>query len=98
MTPQNRWGMYCTHLDVWAILALTLAGGTVLGLGAWALERLFPRTRPWLVASFWGWLAIAVANNYPELHKSLASLLGARWLTGPLWWRRRRASGVAPSM
>lgn len=101
LTPQNRWGMYCTHLDVWAILALTLAGGTILGLGAWALERLFPRTRPWLVASFWGWLAIAVANNYPELHKSLAALLGARWLTGPVWWLfvwSVGAAGIAGAM
>ena len=86
LMPLNRWGMYFTRLDFWAILLLTVAEGTVLGLGAFVLERVFPRTKPLLVASFWGWVAIAFANNYPELHKTIARLMGWRWLTGPVWW------------
>lgn len=86
LMPLNRWGMYFTRLDFWAILFLTVAMGTVLGLGAFVLERLWPRTRPVLAASFWGWLAIAFANNYPELHKTIARIMGWHWLTGPVWW------------
>lgn len=86
LTPQNRWGMYFGPLDFRAILALTLAGGAILGIGAFALERFFPRTKPFLVASFWGWLALAVANNHPELHKAIAYRMKWWWLTGPVWW------------
>ena len=84
--PLNRWGMYFTRLDFWAILFLTLAEGTLLGLGAFVLEKLVPRARPFLVASFWGWVAIAFANNYPEIHKTIARTLKWWWLTGPVWW------------
>lgn len=86
LMPVNRWGMYFTRLDFWAILFLTVAEGTVLGLGAFLLERLVPRSRPFLAASFWGWVAIAFANNYPELHKTISHMMGWRWLTGPVWW------------
>ena len=86
LMPLNRWGMYFTRLDFWAILLLTCSMGTVLGLGAFLLERLFPRIRPGLVASFWMWVAIAFANNYPELHRNLARTMGWGWLTGPIWW------------
>lgn len=86
LMPLNRWGMYFTRLDFWALLFLTVAMGTVLGLGAFVLEKLWPRIRPVLVASFWGWLAIAFANNYPELHKTIARIMGWHWLTGPVWW------------
>ena len=84
--PRNRWAMYFTHLDFWAILALTLAGGTILGLGAFAVERLFPRAKPLLAASFWGWLALAFADNFPEIHLEIAKRMGWSWLKGPVWW------------
>jgi hypothetical protein len=86
LMPVNRWGMYFTRLDFWAILFLTGAMGTVLGLGAFILERLYPRARTLMVASFWMWAAIAFANNYPELHKTIANKMGWGWLTGPVWW------------
>ena len=86
MRPINRWAMYFSHLDFWALLFLTLAEGTLLGLGAFALERVFPRAKPLLSATFFGWLAIVAANNFPELHKVLAARMGCKWLTGPVWW------------
>lgn len=94
LSPVNRWSMYFTRLEFWALLVLTLAGGTVLGGGAFALERLFPRVRPLLSASFWGWLAIALANNLPECHRNLAGRMGWRWLTGPVWWAAVWAAGA----
>jgi hypothetical protein len=86
LAPVNRWSMYFTRLDFWALLALTLAGGTLLGLGAFAAERLFPRCKPLLAASFWAWFVLAFANNFPELRKTLVSATGWKWLTGPVWW------------
>lgn len=86
MRPINRWAMYFTHLDCGALLFLTLAEGTLLGIGAFATERLFPRCRPLLAASLWGWLAIVLANNFPEIHRAMASRMGWTWLTGPVWW------------
>lgn len=86
MQPHNRWYMYFTAFDFRILLATTLALGTLLGLGAWAAERLCPRIRPLLVASFWGWLVLALANNFPTIHQRIAARLGWPWLTGPVWW------------
>lgn len=86
LTPLNRWAMYFSRLDFWVLLALTLAGGSLLGAGAYAAERLFPRAKPLLVASFWPWLALALANNFPALRLRLVSRTGWTWLTGTVWW------------
>lgn len=86
LRPVNRWAMYFTHLDFWALLAVTLAGGMVLGIGAFVAERLFPRSKPLLVASFWGWLALVLANNFPSIHETIARCTGWAWLAGPVWW------------
>lgn len=86
LTPVNRWAMYFSRLDFRAVVALSAAMGVLLGLGAWAIERLFPRAKPLLVASFWGWLALVLANNYPDIHKTVAQRMDWTWLTGPVWW------------
>ena len=86
LAPVNRWSMYFTRLDFWALLALTLAGGTLLGIGAFTAERLFPRCKPLLLASFWAWFVLAFANNFPDLRQTLVSATGWKWLTGPVWW------------
>lgn len=93
--PLNRWGIYFTRLDFWAILFLTVAEGTVLGAGAFVLEKVFPRTKPLLVASFWGWAAVAFANNYPGLYRTVARLPGCRWVTEPVWLGSVWALGLA---
>lgn len=93
--PMNRWGMYFTRLDFWAILSMTVAMGVVLGLGAFVLERLWPRSRTLLVASFWGWIAIAFANNYPDLHRRIARVLPCPWLTESVWLWSIWALGLA---
>jgi len=86
LTPVNRWAMYFSRLDFRALLFPTVAGGALLGLGAFAAEKLFPRAKPFLVASFWGWLALALANNFPALRGRIVGRTGWTWLTGPLWW------------
>ena len=85
LAPANRWSMYFIRLDFWAIFASTLAGGLALGFGAFAVERLFPRAKPLLVASFWAWLALVLANNFPAIHQRIAERMGWPWLTGPVW-------------
>lgn len=95
MAPANRWAMYFSHLDFWAIFALTMAGGILLGGGTFAAERLFPRCKPLLAASFWWWLALALANNFPALRQRIAAHTGWMWLTGPVWWAAVWAAGAA---
>lgn len=95
LAPVNRWAMYFSRLDFFAILALTLAGGTLLGAGAFVAERLFPRLKPFLVASFWWWLALALANNFPALRQRIVGRTGWTWLTGPVWWAAVWTTGAA---
>lgn len=93
--PHNRWYMYFTAFDFWVLLAMTLSLGTVLGLGALLAGRRFPRIRPLLVASFWGWLALALANNFPDIHQRIALRTGWSWLSGPVWWLVVWGAGAA---
>lgn len=86
LAPVNRWAMYFTDLDFWVLLGLTLAGGAILGGGAFAAEKLCPRAKPLLIASFWAWLALVLANNFPSIHHKLADRLHCPWLRGGLWW------------
>lgn len=85
LAPNDRWDLYFTRYDLWAFLSVTLAVGGLLGLGAFVLARFLPRTKPLLVASFWWWLALYLANSQPEIHKTLAGLLHWRWLDGLVW-------------
>lgn len=85
LDAKERWNLYATRSDGWAFLVVTLAGGVLLGLGAFALERVLPRTKPLLAASLWWWLAIAFANNFPDLSKHLAVRAGWPWLDGVVW-------------
>jgi hypothetical protein len=85
LSPGDRWDLYFTRFDLWAFLAATLAGGGLLGLGAFALERFLPRTKPLLVASFWWWLALYLANSHPEVHQKIAGLMHWGWLDGLVW-------------
>jgi hypothetical protein len=97
----NRWAMYFSRLDFWAILSLTLAGGTILGTGAFVLEHLVPRLKPLLVASFWAWAALALANNFPALRQQIVKQTGWTWLSGTLWWLAvwsAGASGLASAL
>lgn len=98
LRPVNRWAMYFTHLDFWALLAVTLAGGSVLGAGAFTAERLCPRSKPLLAASFWGWLALALANNFPSIHETLAARTGWGWLEGKAWWLAVWTAGGAGTL
>ncbi len=93
--PLNRWGMYFTRLDFWAVLFLTVALGTVLGAGAFVLERWVPRARGLLAASFWGWAAVAFANNHPALYRTVSRVPGFGWLTEPVWLGTIWALGLA---